>query len=219
MNTVFFSRLLFILDRFLFRIVPGGCFLWYAGQIVADLDIQFRGTSQDWFLTVVYLLSIAFFASIVWWIVVPSAFESGDEKSSEDKKNLIGNSIIFLVSITSLFYLSPPQSYFQYFLNAGIFLYVGVFIADVFFMVRSSLLEMTHKKPLPQGEKPFLSKKSLFFLALYFLICLLLPALFVMYKFFVEIFSRGTSQAIFLSLVISFLIKIFIRYKKQVLLK
>lgn len=219
MNTIFFSRLIRVFDRIIFRIIPGGCFLLYAGQIVNRLDLDLRATSQEWLLGILYLLSIAFFASIVWWIAVPSAFEPAVEKPGEDVKSLIGNAIIFVVSILSLFYLSPPQSYFQYFSSTGILLYVGVFIADVFFMIQSSLLEMMHKKTVPQEEKPFLSKKSLLFLSLYFCIGLLLPALFVMYKFFVQIFAQGTSQVILISLVISFVIKIFVRYQKQSLPK
>ena len=203
-----------MVDSIIFRIIPGGCFLFYAGQLVNSLDSKLRGTHENWILGILYVLAIPFFASIVWWILVPSAFDPDHEQSHGAEKNLLGDLFIFLLNIGTLFYFSPPQSYIQYFSYTGILIYVGVFLADVFFMIRSAIKDIF--APKISGH---FSRKSFVGLAVYFLLCLIVPAVFILYNFFVQLLKNGTSYVIFFSLLISFVIKVVLRYQKQVMPK
>lgn len=143
-------QLVSFLDRILFRIVPGLCFLWQIILIYNELDTRLRpaGGIMLYGLIFVFILTLA--TQLVWVLAGEEVFlqRTRKQESAEmlptptpQKKKFLVHLFGFVLNCISLFFVSPPESWWQFLVLSGAVYTAGTFIAEMLLVLPRILRE------------------------------------------------------------------------------
>lgn len=127
-----------IIDKILFNMVPGFCFLVFFWRMYDALDTYYRAQNSSGILLLLSLALIVFSANIIIWIFLDEVIlgEKNDDKNPPNRvAQLLKNLVFFLVTFGAVFAAHPGTGlYVVYgnFVQSGALYYGATMIGDVF---------------------------------------------------------------------------------------
>ena len=133
-------QLVSFFDRILFRIVPGLCFLWQIILIYNELDTRLRPAGGIMLHGLVFIFILTLATQVVWVVAGEEVFLQRTRKQeatemlptpAQKKKKFLAHLLGFVLNGISLFFVSPPESWWQFLVLSGAVYTAGTFIAEL----------------------------------------------------------------------------------------
>ncbi len=131
-----------IIDKILFNMVPGFCFLTFFWRMFDALDTYYRAQNSSGMLVLLSLALIVFSANIIIWIFLDEVIlgtQSSEKNPPNRAAQLLKNLVFFLITFGAVFAANPGTGlYVVYgnFVQSGALYYGAVMIGDMLHIVK-----------------------------------------------------------------------------------
>ncbi len=133
-----------ILDKILFRMIPGVCFLVFFWRMIDSIDTGFRTQNDSIGILFTTVALIVFSANLIIWILLDDVIlEPKDTAEKPDTRLvLLKNCALFLITFGIVFFSNPGSAFSQIydsFVRSGALYYGAIMTGDVLYMLGDTL--------------------------------------------------------------------------------